>query len=496
MARITVGQSYELIAEDGAGASPTEARDAVSEAISRVLEDVLGGSAERSVRLADLLGNDASDADPEEQRLISELRQLAHDASAHPETWGKFTNIAELGAGSFGTVYRARDPNLDQDFALKLYHRHRSYGAEKDELLSEARKLARVRHPNVVRVYGAEDHDGRVGVWMELIDGDTLETEVRRSGPFDADAATDIGIAVCDALSQVHAAGLAHGDIAARNVMRDSDGHVVLTDFGAARFRTPRVQESKRGLAGTPAYLAPERYDHPEPTVQSDLYSVGVLLFYLVTGEYPVRGRSAEDIREAHISSASMVTLQSLNPDLPDQFARVVERALARSPEHRCLTAAEMCQELFESKPTVERRITMRRVVRVLAPIGAAALTVWALGYVASRAFEVALGIETPFETGPTAWFQVGQEIVLPLVVYSVLAGVLVGVSLLAAWWVASRLGTPVDAMLKRWREPENPKQAATAVLLACIGGWAATPGCSVTSTRPSTRYVTGFRST
>ena len=472
--RVVEGRSYDLIADGHSAASPTEARDHVSDAIARVLEEVLGNSPAKSVRLADLLGGDAGDADPEEQRLIAELRQLAHDASAHPETWGKFAIVAEIDAGGFGTVYRARDPDLDQDIALKLYHQHRSRGAVKDELLSEARKLARVRHPNVVRVYGAEEHDGRVGVWMELIEGRTLEAEVKDGGAFDADTATDIGMAVCDALSQVHAAGLAHGDITARNVMRDGDGRVVLTDFGAARFRVPRTSESSRGLAGTPAYLAPERFDRPEPTVQSDLYSVGVLLFYLVTGEYPVRGRSANELRAAHGSSASMVTLQSLKPDLPDVFARVVERALARSPEHRCLTAAEMRQELIESKPAAEPPITMRRVVRVLTPIGAAVVTVWALGYIASRAFEVALNLEEAFEAGPGTWFQVGQEMVLPFVAYTALASVSVGVPLLGAWWVANRLGTPVDAMLKRWKDPESPRRAATALLLVCIGAWAA----------------------
>ena len=287
-----------------------------------------------------------------------------------------------------------------------------------------------MRHPNVVRVYGAEEHDDRVGVWMELIEGKTLEAEVKDRGTFDADTATDIGMAVCDALSQVHAAGLAHGDITARNVMRDGDGRVVLTDFGAARFRVPRTSESSRGLAGTPAYLAPERFHRPEPTVQSDLYSVGVLLFYLVTGEYPVRGRSAKELRAAHGSSASMVTLQSLNPDLPDQFARVVERALARSPEHRCLTAAEMRQELHESKPTVERRITMRRVVQVLSAVAVSVVVTLMLGFVASRAFEVALQIDPGFRAAPTDYFSVGIESVLPLVVAWATAAVVIAILL------------------------------------------------------------------
>ena len=476
MGRVVGGRSYDLIADGHSAASPAEARDLVSDAIARVLEEVLGSSPAKSVRLADLLGGDADDADPEEQRLIAELRLLAHDASAHPETWGKFAVVAEIDAGGFGTVYRARDPDLDQDIALKLYHPHRSRGAEKDELLSEARKLARVRHPNVVRVYGAEEHDGRVGVWMELIEGKTLEAEIKSGDPFDADTATDIGMAVCDALSQVHAAGLAHGDIAARNVMRDGDGRVVLTDFGAARFRTPRASESSRGLAGTPAYLAPERFERPEPTVQSDLYSVGVLLFYLVTGEYPVRGRSAKELRKAHGSSASMITLQSLKPDLPDQFARVVERALARSPEHRWLTTAEMGQALRESKPAAERVITIRRVVRVLTVLGASAFIVWLLGFIASRAFEAVLGIAPAFKAGPMDHFVVGAQSLVAVLAHWVIAGLVLvaigGAHRGLGWMLGTDRKTMGQRLAERVTAVVDPKVAAASVLGLGVAFW------------------------
>ena len=330
-----------------------------------------------------------------------------------------------------------------------------------------------MRHPNVVRVYGAEEHGGRVGVWMELIEGKTLEAEVKDRGTFDADTATDIGVAVCDALSQVHAAGLAHGDITARNVMREGDGRVVLTDFGAARFRVPRTSESSRGLAGTPAYLAPERFDRPEPTVQSDLYSVGVLLFYLVTREYPVRGRSAKELRAAHGSSASMVTLQSLNPDLPDQFARVVERALARSPEHRCLTAAEMRQELFESKPKVEPRITLRQVMRIAAVAAAAAGVVWTLGLVVARTFEVALDVPADLHAAPLRYFTLGLNSLILILSYWLASGVAVG----ALVGLRALLGSRLESLMNRLdvvQDALDPKIVATAVFFVGATGLAA----------------------
>ena len=282
--------------------------------MDRLLGDVFGDESPPSDRLADLLGQDApppgdrpadgapADMSPEEEAVLRELVALSK-AKPPVEVWGKFTDLKEIGSGGFGTVYSAFDSWLQTRVALKLYHPHRSK-RPKEELLGEARKLASVRHPNVVVVHGAEEIDGQVGVWMELVEGTTLEDEVRDGAKLDADAAAEVGIALCEALEAVHAAGIVHGDIKAQNVVRGTDGRIVLMDFGAARFRDPSAVEADETRSGTPAYMAPElfklRGDRlAEPTVQSDVYAVGVLLFYLVTGTFPVQGGSAEDINRA-----------------------------------------------------------------------------------------------------------------------------------------------------------------------------------------------------
>ena len=170
--------------------------------------------------------------------------------------------------------------------------------------MDEARRLARLRHEHVVQVYGAEEHDGRVGLWTELVRGESLEQLVADRGPLGAREAALVGLDVCAALAAVHGAGLVHRDVKAQNVMREAGGRVVLMDFG-----TGEDLAGTSRLVGTPFYLAPEIFRGQKASVQSDLYSVGVLLFYLVTGKFPVVGRDdgavAGSTRESQASTAA-----------------------------------------------------------------------------------------------------------------------------------------------------------------------------------------------
>ena len=206
LARLRRGDSYGQIALDLGAASADQAREMVTRALDTLLRDVFVGTALRSERLADLLGDDdptggdppadgaPADMSPEEEAVLRELLVLAK-TEPDLDTWGKFTGLREIGSGGFGTVFSAVDPVLQTRVALKLYHPHRSQRPT-EELLGEARKLARVRHPNVVVVHGADEINGRVGVWMELVEGDTLDHEVRNGPQVDAEAAAEVGIAL------------------------------------------------------------------------------------------------------------------------------------------------------------------------------------------------------------------------------------------------------------------------------------------------------------
>jgi serine/threonine protein kinase/Tol biopolymer transport system component len=197
-----------------------------------------------------------------------------------PRRWGHLELLEHLASGAFGDVYRASDQGLDREVALKLLRTASDAEAWADEAVDEGRVLARLHHPNIVSVYGAARHEGRVGIWMEYIRGRTLADVIRQDGPLPAARVAEIGVALCAALEAVHRANLVHRDVKAQNVMLTPEGRVVLMDFGAGRDRLHAALD----LAGTPAYLAPEVARGEPATPRSDIYSLGVLLRFLATG--------------------------------------------------------------------------------------------------------------------------------------------------------------------------------------------------------------------
>jgi TolB-like protein/Tfp pilus assembly protein PilF len=308
---------------------------------------------------------------PEPKRLVEQFRLIARIAGVHrsqgdpPEPagnpegprsgaageprigaandlgrWGELILLEEVGQGSFGTVYRAHDPQLDRQVAVKLL-RPTSPSREQlaSRLLQEGRTLAQVRHPNVVTVYGAGDHEGRVGLWMEFVRGLTLEQMLARHGRFSAREAGVIGHELCGALAAVHYAGLVHRDVKAQNVMREEGGRLVLMDFGAGQKRSESGGAGR--VVGTPLYLAPEVLAGAEATIQSDIYSLGVLLYHLVTNDFPVKAATLRELRAAHERGEAM-SLQDARPDLQSVFVRAVGRAIDSDPARRFPSARQM----------------------------------------------------------------------------------------------------------------------------------------------------------
>ena len=259
-------------------------------------------------------------------------------AAEPPFQWGPLDVVELVGRGTYGDVYRAHDPRLDRPVALKLLrYPDKDRDAIESAAIEEGRLLARVRHPNVVTVHGAERADARVGVWMEFVDGPTLEQELAARGPFSADELVAVGTALCGALNAVHRAGLLHRDLKAQNVMRDADGRVVLTDFGTGRELLDDA--SRHELVGTPVYLAPEVLDGGPTSVRSDVYSLGVLLHHLATGSFPVRASSIDALRDAH-RRGLRTTVSEARPDFPRELGSIIDRATAPDEDARFENAA------------------------------------------------------------------------------------------------------------------------------------------------------------
>lgn len=249
--------------------------------------------------------------------------------------WGHLEVIESLGEGSFGEVFRARDPVLDREVALKL--RRDAGGAESSgrRFLEEARRLARVKHPNVLPVHGADVHEGRVGIWTDLVEGVTLADWVARHGPMGAGEAAAVGRDLCRALAAVHQAGMVHGDVKAANVMRETGGRIVLMDFGCVTLEARSGRAAERPpCAGTPACMAPEVLAGATPTRAADVFSLGVLLYRLLTGHSPWEASTVSELLEAH-ATKRLVPLRARRPELPSPLVAAVERAMAADPAER-----------------------------------------------------------------------------------------------------------------------------------------------------------------
>lgn len=314
------------------------------------------------------------DSAPAHTSVVDELRReapRAPDAREGLPSWGPLRLIRLVGEGAFGEVYRAWDSRLDREVALKLLRRRASRRSTGSSLVDEGRLLAKVRHPSVITVYGAERIGDHVGIWMEFIDGPTLGQLVASNGSFAPDEVARIGRDLCGALAAVHRAGLLHRDIKAQNVMRDADGRVVLMDFGAGREEQAGAA-SPRDMAGTPLYLAPEIFDGAAASVQSDIYSLGVLLYHLATGAYPVDAATFVAIRDGHRLGLRR-SLAEARPDLPRVLVGVIDRALSPQPAARFDNVASMEAALAALAPAAESQPTRKRPT-VVSMVAAAAL--------------------------------------------------------------------------------------------------------------------------
>lgn len=295
-------------------------------------------------------------------------------------TWGPYVLVEHLGAGTSADVFRAYDPKLDRDIALKLlmpFHSGRDRG---DAVIAEGRSLARVRHPNVAAVFAAERVGGRVGIAMELIQGQSLEQILAAQGVLDAATTLTIGLQLCAAVGAVHKAGLVHRDVKAQNVVREPGGRLVLTDFGTA---VDYIAGPSAVMAGTPAYTAPEVFLGEKASPQSDVYSLGVILFRMMTGTFPAEGETVSALRQWHRNGRRR-RLADLRGDVAPGLAAVIDRSLAPRPEDRYATADAMGEALKGAhQPRQRRWLATAAVAATLAAVLAAVM--W-LGADISRA--------------------------------------------------------------------------------------------------------------
>ena len=263
-----------------------------------------------------------------------------------PRRWRHLEKLEKIGKGASGEVYRAWDSLLEREVALKLSRRTGDPCDTCSVLaLREARLLARIRHPNVVSVYGVDYDCHRLGVWMEYIRGMNLDAVVRQNGPLSPRDVTAIGLDLCSAVGAVHDLGLLHGDVTAKNVMLESTGRIVLLDFGFSQdLRAVDCQLGEFNIRGTPLYMAPELLHGGRLSAQSDIYAIGVLLYRLATGRFPLEAGSVAEWTA--LNRCEVKLLCATCGGLGQAFVTTVNRSIAEEPAARFSSVAEMVRSL------------------------------------------------------------------------------------------------------------------------------------------------------
>ena len=262
----------------------------------------------------------------------------------------RYRIVGLLGKGGMGEVYRADDLKLSQPVALKfLPDRHLSDGAALARFHREVRVARQVSHKNVCRVYDIGEIDGRHFLSMEFIKGEELSSLLRRIGRLPIDKAVQIARQICAGLSAAHDNGILHRDLKPANIMIDAEGNARITDFGLAGL-AEEIREDEMA-AGTPAYMAPEQLDGEPPTVRSDIYSLGLVLYELFTGKRAYEAPSLGELIKLRRSDSTPTNPTAIVKDLDPVIERLIDRCLQKDPAARPISALQVAAALPGGDP-------------------------------------------------------------------------------------------------------------------------------------------------
>jgi serine/threonine-protein kinase len=252
-----------------------------------------------------------------------------------------------VGTGGMSSVFKAHDRLLDRNVALKVLHQHYTDDEEYlERFRREARSVAQLSHPGIVTVIDRGEADGRQFIVFEFVDGENLKELVEREGPLPVDDALELAAAIARALAFAHSQGLVHRDVKPQNVLLNGDGLPKVTDFGIARSLEIEHGVTQTGtVLGTSNYIAPEQASGERVDARTDVYSLGVVLFELLTGEVPFEGENFVAVALKHINEAPPSVLDRRG-DVSPRVAALIDRALAKDPRRRFASMDEFANEL------------------------------------------------------------------------------------------------------------------------------------------------------
>src|SRR3954454_8052701 len=252
-----------------------------------------------------------------------------------------------VGTGGMSSVYRAHDRLLDRKVALKILHEQYTQDADYVERFRhEARAVAALSHPNIVTVIDRGGHEGRQFIVFEYVAGENLKQLIGRRGPAPVTTALELGIQMARALSFAQQQGLVHRDVKPQNVLLNGAGEAKVTDFGIARSLDVQHGMAQTGtVLGTSDYIAPEQAQGQRVDEQTDVYSLGVVLYELLTSEVPFPGENFVAVAMRHINEAPP-SIRDKRPDVSPRLEAAIHRAMAKHPEDRYESMADFCREL------------------------------------------------------------------------------------------------------------------------------------------------------
>src|ERR671923_548309 len=260
----------------------------------------------------------------------------------------RFRLDERIGSGGMSTVYRAYDPTLERWVAIKLMHRDISSDPDQlERFRREARAVAQLNHPHVVTVIDAGEDEGAPYIVFEYVEGETLKDRIRRNGRLPVAEAVAYAIEIARALECAHSHRLVHRDVKPQNVLIDPDGRAKVTDFGIARSLEGQGLTAPGRVLGTTDYVSPEQALGHEVTEQSDVYSLGICLYEMLTGEIPFKADTQVATAMKHVREP-LPDVQRRRPEVSAALAAVLERSTAKETANRYQTIDEMVHDLEE----------------------------------------------------------------------------------------------------------------------------------------------------